>query len=248
MKKSVLFLALTCAGLAAGQVTIGSGTAVDTNAGLSTPISIWYASSLSQTIYLSSEIGVAGELTSIEFKLNNSTSLTNSNDQIDVWVGHTDKSNYAPVVGTSGADWVPVSGHLQVLTNGSLSQSGTMVTFTFLEPFAYNGTDNLVITVDANEPNDDGSGVLFLQTAASANPMSLMIRTDNASDNADPLNPPLNFTGTTSAQSVQAKTTRPIITLHFEDLSTSLPQATRSVTVYPNPAVHEVFLLRLLKM
>ncbi|NMH28261.1 T9SS type A sorting domain-containing protein [Flavobacterium silvaticum] len=242
MKKALLFLAMIMTGMSFGQVTIGSGTAVDSNAGLSTPISNWYASSLAQMIYLASEINTSGNLTSIEFKLNGTTALTNSNDMISVWVGHSTKSAYTPTISASGADWVSVADHTQVLANGSLTQTGSTVKFTFSQPFAYNGTDNLVITVDANEPGDDGSGILFLQGASNPAVKCIMIRTDQAADNADPLNPPLNYTGGFAAESVQAKTTRPIITLNFEDLAVSNVTSENKISLYPNPVVNELFI------
>ena len=47
------------------------------------------------------------------------------------------------------------------MTNGTLTQNGTNVIFTLTTPFAYNGIDNLVITVDANESGNDGSSAKF---------------------------------------------------------------------------------------
>lgn len=240
MRKILLLLTLLTGTFSFGQVTIGSGTLVDSNAGLSTPISIYYSTSLSQSIYLASEIGTAGTITSIDFKVNNTNSLVNSNTMIDVWIGHTSRASYSPTVGTSGADWISVASHSQVVTNGSFTQSGTTLTFTFSTPFVYNGTDNLVITVDANKPDDDGNSTLFYQTTAATDIMSLMIRTDTAADNADPLNPPLNYTGTTPATSVQAKRTRPQIVLNGLTLGVEEHNRT-SISLYPNPTSGSLF-------
>lgn len=235
MKRTLLSLVLLVSGWAGAQITIGTGNAVDSNVGLSTPISNWYSTSLSQFIYLASEINATGNITSLEFKLSEASALTSSNDQLDVWVGHTTRSAYNPVVSSTGADWIPVTGHTQVMANGSLTVSGTTATFTFSTPFPYNGTDNLVVTVDANEPGDDGNGPKWLQTAASGNIMSLMIRTDNAADNADPLNMPLNYTGALTATSVQAKATRPIVTLNgLSPLGIGQNDIVK-FSVYPNP-------------
>ena len=240
MKKQLLLLALLVSAISPAQVSIGTGTSVDSNAGLSTPISNWYASSLSQFIYLASEINASGNITALTFPMNNATVLNNSNDQINVWIGHTSNSSYNPVVSATGADWIPISTHTQVMANGSLTQSGTMATFAFTTPFAYNGTDNLVITVDANEPGNDGNGVLFYQTAASTDIMCLMIRTDYAAENADPFNPPLNYTGGFAAVSVQAKNTRPRVTLQgITSLAIVDNIENAELKVYPNPA-HDV--------
>ncbi|HLA55452.1 MAG TPA: T9SS type A sorting domain-containing protein [Flavobacterium sp.] len=240
MKKLLLLLVFATA-IAHSQVSIGTPGNVDTNAGLTTPISNWYASSLSQFIYLASEMGTSGSITAIQFTLNNTTPLANSNDQIDVWIGHTTVSSYNPVVSPTGADWIPIATHQHVVANGSLTQVGSLVTFTFDTPFVYNGTDNIVITVDANELGDDGSGVLYYQTAASAAKMCLMIRADIAADNADPNNPPLNYTGGTAAGSVQAKNTRPIIT--FQGLlGIAQNTAITKTELYPNPVTTDLFI------
>lgn len=241
MKRKLLPLLLLVSGLAGAQITIGTGTAVDSNAGLSTPISNWYATSLSQFIYLASEINASGTITSLQFKLDEVNPLTNSNDQISVWVGHTTKSAYTPVVSPTGADWIPISGQTQVMNNGSLTLSGTTATFTFSTPFAYNGTDNLVVTVDANEPGDDGSDPLWLQTP-SGTVRSLMIRTDNDANNADPANPPLNYTGGVSAESVQAKTTRPIVTINGLTPLALGENTAPEISVYPNPAKSHLYI------
>lgn len=161
---------------------------------------------------------------------------------IDVWIGHTTRSSYSPVVGTSGADWISISDHSHVVTNGTFTQTGTTLTFTFSTPFAYNGTDNLVITVDANKPGDDGNTTLFYQIPATTNVTSLMIRTDTAADNADPFNPPLNYTGGTAATSVQAKRTRPIIVLNGLVLSVEEHGTKSAISLYPNPATNGLFL------
>jgi hypothetical protein len=242
MKKTLQLFAFMASSLSFGQVAIGSGTTVDSNAGLSTPISIYYSTSLSQFIYLASEIGTAGTISSLDFKVNTAGALPNSNSMIDVWVGHTTRSSYNPVVSTTGADWISVASHTQVMTSGSFTQTGTTLTFTFTTPFVYNGTDNLVITVDANKTGNDGSSVLFLQTAATTDKMSLMIRTDNAADNANPLNPPLNYTGGFAAASVQAKTTRPQIVLNGLTLGVEEHNLSDMASVYPNPVKGDLFI------
>ncbi|MCR5860816.1 T9SS type A sorting domain-containing protein [Flavobacterium sp. J372] len=239
MKRILLFYSLLVAAVSSAQVTIGSGTAVDSNAGLSTPISIFYSTSLAQFIYFPSEIGSPGTITSVEFKLNQTGTLTNSNGMLDVWIGHTNVSAYNPVVSTTGADWIDISTHTQVMANGSFTVSGTTLTCTFSTPFEYNGTDNLVITVDANQPGNNGNVTKFLQTAPTTDFTSLMIRTDVAADNADPFNPPLNFTGTNTATSVQAKKTRPQIVLNGTFLSTG-DFNVNTIALYPNPSINDI--------
>lgn len=242
MNKTLLLLVFMTTTITFGQITIGSGTAVDGNAGLSTPISIYYSTSLSQFIYLASEIGTAGTITSIDFKVNNTGALTNSNGMIDVWVGHTTKAAYTPTISATGADWESVATHTQVLTSGSFTQTGTTLKFTFTTPFVYNGTDNLIITMDANKSGDDGSSTLFYQIPGATNIMCLMIRTDVATNNANPLNPPLNYSGSFEAVSVQAKTTRPQIVLNGLMLGVQEKTIASTISVYPNPVKDNLYL------
>src|ERR1041384_2315480 len=109
MKRMLLSLAVLSASFSFAQVTIGSGTLVDSNPGFCTPISNYYSSSLAQMIYLPSEINDSGNITGLEFKLNGTTALNNSNNQISVWLGHSTKSAYTPVVGANGADWISIA-------------------------------------------------------------------------------------------------------------------------------------------
>lgn len=235
-------MAILSVSISSAQVTIGSGDLVDSNSGFSTPISNYYASSLSQTIYLASEINASGDITGVEFFLNGTTALNNSNDMINVWIGHTSQSAYTPVVGPNGAQWISISGHSQVLANGSLVQTGSTVRFNFSTPFPYNGTDNLVITVDANELGDDGSDILFYQFSSAPAIRSFMIRADDAIANADPMNPPQNYTGSFETVSVQGKTTRPIITLLGISALGVAENTAAKVVMYPNPVVADLLI------
>lgn len=240
MKQKLLFLFILCNSLANAQITIGSGTAVDSNAGLSSPISNWYNFSLSQTIYLASEINASGTITSLEFPLNNSGSLTNSDDMITVWIGHTAKTGFSSTVGANGADIVDVATLTKVMDNGSLVKTGSNTVYTLETPFTYNGTSNLIIVVNAAEPGNNGSSTLYLQSSTSTS-RAMMIRSDDAAFNAE--NPTKNYTGTTAAASWQQKAVRPIITINgLTPLSNPSFEADNSFRLYPNPATDIVYL------
>ena len=176
--KKITFLFLFLISFASfGQVIIGAsnnGTAFN-----SSPITPYYGYSYSQTIYLASEINANGNITSLNYQLNPGTSITSCDDTIDVWIGHTTKSNFL-----SDSDWVAVNTLTQVLTSGTITAAGDVVTITFSAPFAYNGTDNLIIAVDANEAGFGGTTDYFLQTTGPAN-TSLYHRADSI--NADPV-------------------------------------------------------------
>lgn len=234
MKQKLLFLFILCYYAANAQITVGSGTAVDTNAGLSSPISNWYNYSLSQTIYLASEINANGTITSLEFPLNNSNTLAASDDMITVWIGYTSKTEFNSTVSTTGADIIDVATLTKVIDNGSLVQNGSNTVYTLTTPFVYNGTGNLVIVVNAAEPGNNGSSVLYLQSPTSTS-KAMMIRSDTAP--FDALNPTRNFTGTNASASWQQKTVRPIITINgLTALDTPSFEAENQFKLFPNPA------------
>lgn len=234
MRQKLLLLFILCNYAAFSQVTIGSGTAVDSNAGLSSPISNWYNYSLSQSLYLASEINASGTITSLEFPLNNSNSLTSSDDMITVWIGHTTKTEFNSTVGAMGADIVDVASMTKVIDNGSLVKTGSNTVYTLTTPFAYNGTDNLIIVVNAAEPGNNGSSILYLQSPTTVS-RAMMIRSDSAV--FDATNPTKNYTGTTAAASWQQKTVRPIITINgLTALNTDSFVLENQFVMYPNPA------------
>lgn len=238
MKQKLLYLFILFNYAAIAQVTIGSGTAVDSNSGLSSPISNWYNYSLSQTIYLASEINASGTITSLEFPLNNSGSLSASDDLITVWMGYTTKTQFNSTVGANGADIVDVATLTKVLDNGSLVKTGSNTVYTLTTPFPYNGTGNLIIVVNAAEPGNNGNSTLYLQSATTGS-KAMMIRSDDAV--FDATNPTKNFTGTNAAASWQQKTVRPIITINgLTVLDLPSFESDNQLNLYPNPATDVV--------
>ena len=176
--KKITFLFLFLISFASfGQVIIGAANNGD--AFNSSPITPYYGYSYSQTIYLASEINANGNITSLNYQLNPGTSIASCDETVDVWVGHTAKTNF-----TSTSDWVAVNTLTQVLTSGTITAAGDVATLTFSAPFAYNGTDNLIIAIDANEAGYGASTDYFLQTTGPAN-TSLYHRADSI--NADPV-------------------------------------------------------------
>ncbi|MFC7346180.1 T9SS type A sorting domain-containing protein [Chryseobacterium zhengzhouense] len=237
MKKTLLSFAILAANLFYSQVTIGTGTKVDSNVGLSTPISIYYGYSLTQQIYLASEIGPAMTIQKLKFYVQNPITSLDNTGQIDVWIGHTNSTGFQNVISPTGAAWIPVSQQQKVLTTGTLTYNGNEVTITLTTPFAYNGTQNIVITVDENKSGDDGSSYPFYQTVDYASDVSLINRSDYA--NPDPLNPPTNYTGpnsTTSTTEVQGKKYKAILTLIPQNLGVADARTVGDASITPNPA------------
>jgi hypothetical protein len=120
-----------------GDVTIGSGTS--TTGGNYLPTTDYYKYSLSQQIYTQTELGGAGSITAISFYYNTSTS---SNPRsLAIYMTHTSSSTIT--------SW-------QTQSSSNIVYSGTHTftqgwnTITLTTPFSYNGTSNLLITVDDN--------------------------------------------------------------------------------------------------
>ena len=121
-----------------GDVTIGSGSSENQN--LPTAINNKY--SISQQIYTASEVGDAGKITAIAFKVSNSNTATRS---LDIYLSHTTKSTFS---GTS--DWVTQTTTNRVFSGSVTFAASGWTTITLDTPFEYNGTSNLLLTVDDN--------------------------------------------------------------------------------------------------
>ena len=236
MKKKLLFISLLAASFSYSQVTIGSGTRVDTNVGLSSPISIYYGYSLSQQLYLANEIGGPMMIQQLKFYTKTAPSALNNTGEIDVWIGHTALNGFQNTVSPTGAGWIPIAQQQKSLTSGSVSINGNEITLILDTPFSYNGTDNLVITVDENLPGDDGSNYPFYQTTDYTGDMTLINRNDDV--NPDPANPPMNYTGpsSTSTTQAQSKKYKPILTLIGQNLGVAEVKTIGDAEVSPNPA------------
>ena len=118
-----------------GDVTIGSGT----TSGNYLPTGDYYKYSLSQQIYTASELGAAGTITAISFYYNTSTS---SNPRsLQVYMSHTSSSTIT--------SWSTVSSNQQVFSGTHTFTQGWN-TIMLTTPFVYNGTSNLLLTVDDN--------------------------------------------------------------------------------------------------
>ena len=121
---------------AGGDVTIGSGTTT-TNGGY-LPLNIYYNYSLTQQLYTASEVGSAGTITAISFYYTSSTSATRT---FDVYLTHISSSTIS--------SWQTQSSS-NLVYSGSMTFNQGWNTITLSTPFAYNGTSNLLITVDDN--------------------------------------------------------------------------------------------------
>lgn len=161
------------------QITLGEGS---TKVGR-VPIDNFSSYSYSQQIFKKEEINTnaAGNITGIKFYLDAASAINNSSDWV-VYVGHTSKTEF-----TSASDWIPVADLTEVYA-GTVSNVNGMVEVTFTTPFAYNNTQNLVLTIDENGSGSDYSNdrVFYVQQLNYA-PKSAIIR--STFSNVDPSNP-----------------------------------------------------------
>ena len=241
MKKITLSLFTLLSGFVNAQVTIGEGVRLDTNAGLSTPISIYFGYSLSQQIYTADEIGGAIRINQLKFYTASTinSNLSNTGD-IDIWIGHTSASTFQNEVSSTGAGWLPVAQQQRVLTTGTFTYYSNELIFTLDTPFDYNGTDNIVITFDENRSGNNGSNYRFYQTPDYTGDVSLINRNDSI--NPNPFSPPTNYTGpnSTSTTEVQAKKYKAIVTIIGDALSVDDFKTVGDAVLYPNPANDKV--------
>ncbi|MBR4135472.1 MAG: fibronectin type III domain-containing protein [Bacteroidales bacterium] len=120
------------------EVIVGTGTSTTYTA----PFNNFYKNSRNEVIYLASEIGQAGPITSIAYNVSNAANWTAST--INIYLAHTSRTTFA-----STTDWTPANDLTLVYssTNQTIGSSTGWLTFDLETPFMYNGTDNLVVVV-----------------------------------------------------------------------------------------------------
>lgn len=112
--------------------------------------------SYSQQIFDASELNGASTINSVSFYYAFTTPLTAKNN-VDIYLAHTNKSTF----NSSVEDYIS-SANLQLVYSGNLNCVQGWNTFTFTNPFQYNGVDNLVLVVDDNSNNCNSSSYTFL--------------------------------------------------------------------------------------
>lgn len=159
------------------QISLGSGT---TQSGY-VPIDVNYGYNYTQQILAKSDLNAsAGNLTGVKFFLPAAADISKSVDWT-VWVGNTTKATF-----TSTTNWVPLTDMTQVFS-GTISAVNGEVIVNFTTPFAYNGTDNIVIAIDENTPDFTGTSNGFYTYTGATN-TTLYYRNDTT--NPDPASPP----------------------------------------------------------
>ncbi|WP_205728611.1 fibronectin type III domain-containing protein, partial [Flavobacterium sp. J27] len=178
MKKITLWLFLLLfSTIGFAQIPIGNGN----DEAQQLPFDPFYGYTYSQSIYTSAEINASGNITGLRWYFSG-TSLLPSNQNLTIYLGHTTKTAFA-----NTTDWEAFGSLTAVYTGGIPVTGPGWVNITFTTPFAYNGTDNLIVAVDENMAGYDQSGDDFYNTSSTAG-RSIWYRSD--STNPDPATPP----------------------------------------------------------
>ena len=153
---------------AGGETAIGNGTS--TNYYL--PVNNYYHYTYSQQIFLASEMNGPSSITSVSFEYAYSSPMT-SKTNVVIYLGHTQQSTFS-----SASNYIPATALTQVYS-GSLNCQQGWNTFNFTTPFQYNGTDNLVLVVDDNSDDYNGSSYVFYTHSTGTNYRSLYFYSDS---------------------------------------------------------------------
>ena len=156
-------------------VQIGTGT--DTHSWLPTNTGRLYT--LTQQIYTPAEIGQSGDIYSVAFYNTGDTTTRN----LDLYMVHTNKNSLV-----SNDDWTAVTTADRVFSGSVHFQADDWTVINFSTPFSYNGTDNLLLTVDDNTGNGDYDIRDFLVFSTSNQSQAIVVF-NNSTTNYDPADP-----------------------------------------------------------
>ena len=131
--------------------------------------------SMTEQIYTAAEIGQAGEIHSITF-YNHGSAITRN---IDLYLAHTDKDTFSTMT-----EWMPMTPADLVFSGNIDFLEWDWTVFEFSTPFAYNGTDNLMVLTNDNTGTIDDYRTFGVYSAPK---QSLGVYNNN--DNFDPANP-----------------------------------------------------------
>ena len=166
--------------------TIGSTTTATTSYNL--PVCNYYNYSYTQQIIPASQLSGAGTITGIHFLYNGSSTMT-AKTNCTVYLGHTSSDAFA-----SADSAISVTGLFPVYAGG-LNCSNGWNYFQLNTPFAYNGTDNLVVAIDDNSGSYNSSSYTFAVEPTPAS-QALVYYSDSQNPNPASDNTLSNFTGT----------------------------------------------------
>ena len=216
MKKLFLIAALAMTLMANAQtITIGD----DTSLSNTTPINSLYNYSITEQIYLASEIEFAGYIKSVRFRIAYSYNTECTND-IVVYMKNVSRSTFS-----SPSDYEPLTSADRVYSGPWTIPANTdgWMSIDFDTPFYYNGTDNLLIAIDEN--SDDFNIRYFMYTGANNTVLSYFSDTQNPD--------PYDISSFAGIREVSSQ--RSNIKLVFGQVEGVDDNSLNTIAVYPNP-------------
>ena len=169
---------------------VGDHSGTDTHANL--PSQSYYNYSLTQQIYKPCEIGKTGSLTSIAFFNGGSTKTR----KYDIYLNTTSNNTFA-----SSTSWIPVTTADRVFSGSVTMTAGSWTVIDFDVPFVYDGSSNLVVTIDDNTIS--GSSGMACRVYNADGNQALYITNDGT--NYNPLSDPITYSGTLTNKKNQIK-------------------------------------------
>jgi len=204
-------------GLFLQAVIIGDGTELSSN----TPVYPWYGFSFTQTLYFQSEINMAGRtINRIGYQYGGSN--LNLDFMIEIYLGHTSMASISQSV--------PLNGFTKVYDGPYIVRAGEEFSWVEIDPFFYNNSDNLLVTIIEKKPGYTSSSDKFFATTSPGG-QNLCIGAWNDGAAYDPANLPsgsvismrantkLWFSGDVPTEP-EAKTTPPA--LYFGEVETTV--------------------------
>ena len=153
------------------DVTIGSGTS-STSSYL--PTYTFNRYSFSEQIYTAAEIGSAGTIRTISFRVSSNATSRN----VAIYLKHTTKTSFA-----DNTDWESMS-NSNLVFNGTVTFTSGWTDITLDTPFEYNGTSNLIVAVDDNNYDYTYNAMqCYTYNAGSNSNRSIYVTSDNTNYN-----------------------------------------------------------------
>ena len=174
-----------------GETTIGSGTT--TTIGANLPTNVYYNYTTSQQIYTSTEVGEAGTIVALSF-FYDGDSISDARN-LDIYLTHTNA--------TSLTTWTEQNANDRVFSGSVIFQPGEWNSILLNTPFAYDGTSNLMLTVDDNTGASTLKSTEYFRTYSTGANRAIYYRND--SNNIDPTNSSTFINGTKGKYNSQMK-------------------------------------------
>ena len=221
MKRKFLLLVMMCilggfsSSLMAQDVTIG---ATGTTESAIYPYISTYNYSTSQQIYKASEIGKAGTISKISFYVND-PDVNKKVYDVKIYIKHTTKDAFS-----GKTDWDKTVTNDHLVFNGTAEITNSVLGITLDTPFAYDGTQNLLVCFDVN--SKQGAATYYRTYSADSKRVMYHRNSNNVGPDATTY---YNNGGSSSPAN-----TVPMITLTFGGAAEKKDPTFEDTYAYPN--------------